>query len=67
MLLVAAVVVKIKERYSVALGYTTVISHSFFHVEAFIITYMLDIVLGNISKLPVYLCSPLQPNSLEIR
>ena len=66
MLLVAAVVV-IKALYSVALGHSMVISHSFFHVEAFIIPYVLDIVLGNISKLPVYLYSPLDPNSLEKR
>lgn len=50
--------------YSVVLSYTILIIHSFFNTEAFIISYVLDAVLGNVLKSPVYLYSQLDHNIL---
>lgn len=43
--------------YSVALNYAMLIIHSFFNIKTFIISSVLDTVLGNVLKLPVYLYS----------
>lgn len=68
LLLLLAIVVVVKiTLYSVALNYTMLIIHSHFNTATFIIFYVLDVVLGNVLKSPVYLYSQLDHNILKNR
>lgn len=46
----------------VALNYTLLITHSFFNIEAFVISYVLDTMLEKILKSPLYVFSQFDHN-----